>query len=191
MGSSGKGSAAATRPELSVGEVAVRAGVAVSTLHFWETKGLIASRRSSGNQRRYPRAVLRRVAVIKAAQALGIPLASVGEALAALPDGRPPTAADWARMSAAWRDELDRRIARLTCLRDSLTGCIGCGCLSLRLCPLRNPGDRAASAGSGAWLLERAGSGHEEGAAAEPGRPPVAQRRRPATRRAAPRGSGD
>ncbi|BBK38042.1 hypothetical protein STAQ_31200 [Allostella sp. ATCC 35155] len=190
MKRSATGAAAAAPSELSVGEVAARAGVAVSTLHFWEARGLIASRRSSGNQRRYPRAVLRRVAVIKAAQALGIPLASVGEALAALPDGRPPTAADWARMSAAWRDELDRRIARLTCLRDSLTGCIGCGCLSLRVCPLRNPGDRAASTGCGAWLLERAGSGREEGAAAEPGRPPGEKRRGPATRRAAPRDSG-
>lgn len=189
MNRSAKGASTAAPPELSVGEIGARAGVAVSTLHFWEAKGLIASRRSAGNQRRYPRAVLRRVAVIKAAQALGIPLASVGAALAALPDGRPPTAADWARMSAAWRDALDRRIARLTCLRDSLTGCIGCGCLSLRVCPLRNPGDRAASAGCGAWLLERAGSGHEEGAAAEPGRPPVGQRRGPATRRAVPRDS--
>lgn len=162
--------AAKGRRELTVGEVAARAGVAVSALHFWEEKGLIQSRRSAGNQRRYAREVLRRVAVIKSAQSLGIPLSAIGEALAGLPDGRPPTVADWARMSAIWREELDRRIARLTCLRDSLTGCIGCGCLSMAVCPLRNPGDRAAAAGCGAWLLERGGE-KEEGAAAEPGRP--------------------
>ena len=171
-----KGMAApgALRPELSVGEVAARSGVAVSALHFWEARGLIASRRSAGNQRRFPREVLRRVAVIKAGQSLGIPLAAIGQALARLPDGRTPTAADWARLSAAWRDELDQRIARMSRLRDSLSGCIGCGCLSMKVCPLRNPGDRAAAVGAGAYLLEHAGEGlpdEEEGAAAEPGRP--------------------
>lgn len=183
------GAARALR-ELTVGEVAARAGVAVSTLHFWEAKGLIASRRSVGNQRRYPRAVLRRVAVIKAAQSLGIPLAAIAEALASLPDGRPPTVADWARLSAAWHDDLDRRIARLTCLRDSLAGCIGCGCLSLAVCPLRNPGDRAAAAGCGAYLLERAGTINEEGAPAVPEPPRPGRRVASSIRRAGRRGSG-
>src|SRR6188768_783272 len=126
---------------LSVGEVAKRSGVAVSTLHFYETKGLIRSLRTEGNQRRYPRGVLRRVAVIKVAQRTGIPLASIQAALAALPQGRAPTAEDWAALSRAWRAELDERIRRLSQLRDQLDGCIGCGCLSLKTCPLRNPGD--------------------------------------------------
>lgn len=141
---------------LSVGEVAERSGVAVSALHFYETKGLIRSLRSAGNQRRYPRGVLRRVAVIKAAQRLGVPLVEVGEALAALPEGRAPTAADWARLSARWRLALDERIACLTRLRDQLSDCIGCGCLSMKACPLRNPGDTLAAEGAGARLLEPA-----------------------------------
>lgn len=140
---------------LGIGEVARRAGVAVSTLHFYEAKGLIRSWRSTGNQRRYARDVLRRVAVIKVAQRLGIPLARVGEALAALPDSRTPTARDWARLSAQWRHELDERVERMTRLRDSLDDCIGCGCLSLQTCPLRNPGDQVAELGAGAWALER------------------------------------
>ena len=136
--------------ELSVGEVAKRAGVAVSTLHFYESAGLIASWRNAGNQRRYPRDVLRRVAVIKVAQRAGIPLASVRKALAALPNGRTPNAQDWARLSAKWAAELDARIAQLTRLRDEMTGCIGCGCLSLGTCPLRNERDRLAKMGPGA-----------------------------------------
>lgn len=140
---------------LGVGELARRAGVAVSTLHFYESKGLIRSWRSSGNQRRYARDVLRRVAVIKVAQKLGIPLARIGKALATLPESRTPNARDWARLSAQWRGELDERIERLSRLRDSLDDCIGCGCLSLETCPLRNPGDRIAERGSGAWALER------------------------------------
>lgn len=148
----GTGRAAA---HLGVGEVARRTGVAVSTLHFYEAKGLIRSWRSAGNQRRYARDVLRRVAVIKVAQKLGIPLARVARALATLPDSRTPNARDWARLSAQWREELDGRIERLTRLRDSLDDCIGCGCLSLASCPLRNPEDRVAERGSGAWALER------------------------------------
>lgn len=144
-----------TSTHLGVGELARRAGVAVSTLHFYESKGLIRSWRSSGNQRRYARDVLRRVAVIKVAQKLGIPLARIGEALATLPESRAPNARDWARLSAQWRGELDERIERLSRLRDSLDDCIGCGCLSLESCPLRNPGDRVAQRGSGAWALER------------------------------------
>ncbi len=143
--------------ELSVGEVARRSGVAVSTLHFYEAKGLIESRRSAGNQRRYPRSVLRRVAVIKVAQRAGIPLSAIGEALAALPRDRAPGAADWARLSAGWRAELDRRIATLERLRDQLDDCIGCGCLSLDRCPLRNAGDRLGEAGPGAHLLDPGG----------------------------------
>jgi MerR family redox-sensitive transcriptional activator SoxR len=141
--------------ELSVGEVAERCGVAVSTLHFYESKGLISSYRNRGNQRRYPRAVVRRVAVIKVAQSTGLPLATIRNALASLPDGRVPTVKDWAMLSAAWRADLDDRIATLTRLRDQLSGCIGCGCLSLKTCPLRNPQDRARERGPGARLFDR------------------------------------
>lgn len=140
--------------ELSVGEVAERSGVAVSTLHFYETKGLIKSWRTGGNQRRYARDVLRRVSIIKVAQRTGIPLAEIKAALDTLPDGRTPNKKDWTRLSARWREDLDTRIEELTRLRDSLDGCIGCGCLSMKSCPLRNPGDRAAELGSGAWYLE-------------------------------------
>lgn len=126
---------------LSVGDVAHRAGVAISTLHFYEREGLISAWRNAGNQRRYPRDILRRVAVIKTAQRVGIPLAEIREALAALPDGRTPTADDWAKLSASWKAQLDERIQHLKQLRDQLDGCIGCGCLSLTECPLRNPDD--------------------------------------------------
>jgi MerR family redox-sensitive transcriptional activator SoxR len=142
------------RGELSVGEVAERSGVAVSTLHFYESKGLIKSRRNPGNQRRYPREVLRRVAVIKVAQRTGIPLASIHEALTTLPEGRTPTATDWRKLSARWKAELDERIARLTQLRDQLSGCIGCGCLSIKDCPLRNPWDALSAQGPGPRLLD-------------------------------------
>ena len=140
--------------ELTVGEVAKRSGVAVSAIHFYEAKGLILSWRNAGNQRRYPREVLRRVAIIKVAQRLGFPLAEIRRALDALPQGRTPTARDWARLSARWHAELDDRIARLTKLRDQLTGCIGCGCLSMSDCPLRNPFDELAEEGAGPRLLE-------------------------------------
>lgn len=141
--------------DLSVGEVAARAGVAVSTLHFYETKGLIQSWRSAGNQRRYPRAVLRRVAVIRIAQQIGIPLSEIAETLKSLPDERTPTAEDWKRMSEQWRAQLDERIIKLTQLRDRLSSCIGCGCLSVSSCLLRNRDDRLAREGPGARLLER------------------------------------
>lgn len=139
---------------LTVGEVAARSGVAVSAIHFYEAKGLIRSQRSPGNQRRYPRAVLRRVAIIKAAQKLGIPLASIREALSALPQDTMPSTADWARMSAIWRAELDARINSLIRLRDHLDDCIGCGCLSISSCPLRNPYDMLSEKGPGPHLLE-------------------------------------
>ena len=135
--------------QLTVGQVAARSGVAVSTLHFYEAQGLIQSWRNRGNQRRYPREVLRRVAVIKVAQRTGIPLAEIRDALGALPDKRAPTSGDWKRLSTLWRADLDERINRLTRLRNQLDGCIGCGCLSLRACALSNPDDLAEQLGSG------------------------------------------
>lgn len=141
--------------ELSVGEVARRAGVSVSTLHFYEAEGLITSHRTSGNQRRYSRGILRRVAVIKVAQRAGVPLREIAQALARLPVGRRLTAADWARMSARWKQDLDLRIDSLTALRNQLSECIGCGCLSLAVCPLRNPADRLGKAGAGPRLMPR------------------------------------
>src|SRR5206468_3858656 len=128
--------------ELTVGEVARRSGVPVSALHFYEAEGLIRSRRSAGNQRRFPRGILRRVAIIKVAQRAGVSLKEIKEALARLPESRPPTPEDWAEMSAGWRDALDARIRVLIAIRDQLSGCIGCGCLSLSVCPLRNPDDK-------------------------------------------------
>jgi MerR family redox-sensitive transcriptional activator SoxR len=141
-------------PELSVGEVARRSGLAVSAIHFYESKGLIRSRRSSGNQRRYPREVLRRVAIIKVAQRTGMPLKTISDAFRALPAERAPTIADWTRLSSLWKAELERRIDRLTRLRDHLTDCIGCGCLSVKSCPLRNPWDELSGQGSGPRLLD-------------------------------------
>jgi MerR family transcriptional regulator, redox-sensitive transcriptional activator SoxR len=138
---------------LSVGEVARRSGIAVSALHFYETRGLLASERSAGNQRRYRRDVLRRVAFIRAAQALGIGLAEIAAALRQLPEQRTPTKADWARLSSRWRAALDERIAALQALRDELQGCIGCGCLSLRSCRLYNPRDALGQRGPGAQRL--------------------------------------
>ncbi len=140
--------------ELSVGEVAERSGVAVSTLHFYETKGLIRSQRNRGNQRRYPRSILRRVAVIKVAQRTGIPLSEIADALSVLPHDRPLTAEDWRALSKTWRRQLDDRIARLTKLRNQIDGCIGCGCLSMQECPLRNPLDTLGAEGPGPRLLE-------------------------------------
>ena len=140
--------------ELTVGEVAKRSGVAVSALHYYESEGLIHSWRNQGNQRRYAREVLRRVAVIKVAQRSGIPLASIRKALEGLPNGRTPTAEDWGKLSAGWKAELNDRITRLTRLRDQLDGCIGCGCLTLGVCPLRNPGDKLSKLGPGARLLD-------------------------------------
>jgi MerR family redox-sensitive transcriptional activator SoxR len=143
----------ATPAELTVGEVAARSGVAVSALHFYEAQGLISSRRTAGNQRRYPREVLRRVAFIRASQGVGIPLRRIKAALDQLPAGRTPTRKDWERLSAAWRNDLDDQIARLQRLRDNLSGCIGCGCLSLELCTLVNPDDIAGRQGPGARNL--------------------------------------
>ncbi len=138
---------------LSVGEVAKRSGVAVSALHFYESKGLIKSRRNAGNQRRYTRDVLRYVAIIKIAQRIGIPLATISEAFSVLPEGHTLSAKEWKQLSSRWREELDRRINTLTALRDELNGCIGCGCLSRSDCPLRNPNDQLGAQGTGARLL--------------------------------------
>ena len=141
------------RKTLSVGEVARRSGVAISALHFYETKGLIHSRRNAGNQRRYSRDVLRVVALIKVAQRVGIPLADIGRALATLPDGHAPSAEDWRRLSDGWKNQLEDRIDQLTKLRDQLDGCIGCGCLSLKTCKLYTPDDIAAEGGPGPRVL--------------------------------------
>jgi MerR family transcriptional regulator, redox-sensitive transcriptional activator SoxR len=138
---------------LSIGEVSARAGVAPSALRYYEQQGLVVATRTAGGARRYPRSVLRRLAFVRAAQNVGLSLAEVRAALDTLPADRPPTARDWARLSRSWRDRLDEQIAALTQLRDGLTSCIGCGCLSLGRCALSNPGDVAGSAGPGArWL---------------------------------------
>lgn len=138
---------------LSVGELAKRGGVAVSALHYYEARGLIQSQRSAGNQRRYAKAMLRRVAFIRAAQQLGLGLVEIAEVLQQLPEQRTPNKADWARLSAHWRAQLDARISALQDLRDRLDGCIGCGCLSLKSCALYNPDDRCAKSGTGAQRL--------------------------------------
>ena len=138
---------------LSVGEVAERSGVAVSAIHFYEAKGLISSVRSTGNQRRFPRSELRRIAVIKVAQRAGISLAEIREALATLPSDRAVSARDWTRLSKRWKSDLESRIRSLEALRDQLGDCIGCGCLSLNTCPLRNPMDELAEEGPGPHLL--------------------------------------
>ena len=142
--------------ELSVGEIARRSGVAVSALHFYEAKGLIHSMRSAGNQRRYGRDTLRRIAIIRAAQRVGMPLATIRDALASLPEARTPTRRDWSRLSSAWREELDARIRELIRMRDTLDDCIGCGCLSLDRCRLANPGDVLGGKGAGPQRWEEA-----------------------------------
>lgn len=135
--------------EFSVGQLAARSGVAVSALHFYEREGLISSRRTVGNQRRYSRDTLRRVAFIRVSHRVGIPLANIRVALDTLPDGRTPTKKDWARLSRSWHADLTTRIDELTRLRDHLTDCIGCGCLSMSTCALTNPDDRLAVDGAG------------------------------------------
>lgn len=140
---------------LTIGEVAARSGVATSALRFYEAEGLISSTRTTGNQRRYERSTLRRIALIQAGKAAGISLDEIRDALTALPGERSPTKRDWERLSRRWRDDLDRRIATLNALRDRLTGCIGCGCLSLKTCSLLNPEDEAAALGAGPQYLEQ------------------------------------
>jgi len=140
---------------LSIGEVAARSGVATSALRFYEAQGLLASQRTSGNQRRYERAVLRRVALIRAGRAAGIRLERIRTALDTLPAERTPTRRDWERLSRAWRSDLDEQIAMLHAVRDRLTTCIGCGCLSIDACTLLNPDDEAGGLGSGAHYIAR------------------------------------
>jgi MerR family transcriptional regulator, redox-sensitive transcriptional activator SoxR len=149
---------------LPIGEVSRRAGFAASALRFYEKEGLISGSRSDGGQRRYPRSVLRRLAFVRAAQNVGLSLDEVRAALATLPDSRVPTRSDWARLSTGWRQRLDAQIDGLVALRDGLTSCIGCGCLSLRRCALSNPGDIAAGVGAGARYLPPALRRPEQGA---------------------------
>lgn len=138
---------------LTIGDVVQRSGVPHSALRFYEQRGLVHAERTAGNQRRYPREVLRRLAFIRAAQRVGLSLDEISSALAGLPDGRTPTKRDWERLSNAWHAELEARIDGLIRLRDKLTGCIGCGCLSLRSCSLYNPGDELAGQGPGSARL--------------------------------------
>ena len=140
---------------LSVGDVARRSGLAVSAIHFYERKGLIAADRTGGNQRRYGRDVLRRLALIRAAQEVGLPLSEVADALKTLPAGRSPTPADWRRIANGWADRLDARIRVLQRLRHDLDSCIGCGCLSMKRCQLFNPADRLSEEGTGGVALSR------------------------------------
>jgi MerR family redox-sensitive transcriptional activator SoxR len=159
---------------MAIGEVAARSGVAVSALRYYEAEGLVSCERTSGGARRFPRSVLRRLAFIRAAQNVGLSLPEIREALATLPEGRTPTARDWARLSQSWRARLDEQIAALTQLRDGLAACIGCGCLSLARCALSNAGDVAAAYGPGArWLspaLRRVpATSNAGGAAGRPG----------------------
>jgi MerR family redox-sensitive transcriptional activator SoxR len=144
--------------EIPIGVLAARSGVSTSALRFYEAQGMIRASRNPRNQRRYPRYTLRRVAFIRAAQRLGLSLQEIRLALAGLPSDKAPAKADWARLSRAWRPRLDARIAELEKLRDELTGCIGCGCLSLRTCRLINRDDVAVEDGAGSYLeMDRGG----------------------------------
>jgi MerR family redox-sensitive transcriptional activator SoxR len=140
--------------ELTIGELSARSGVATSAIRYYEQRGLVSSRRTTGNQRRYARATLRRLAFLRTAQRVGLALEEIEAALATLPSNRTPTKADWARLSRSWRPRLDAQIAQLERLRDTLDSCIGCGCLSLRRCALSNPDDVVAARGPGPVLLE-------------------------------------
>ena len=139
---------------LTIGDLSRRSGVSTSALRYYESQGLIASQRTAGNQRRFARAMLRRVAFIRSAQRVGLTLEEIADALGTLPEGRTPTRADWDRLSRSWRPRIDAQIERLERLRDKLDGCIGCGCLSLRTCSLQNPEDEVAPRGPGAVYLE-------------------------------------
>lgn len=143
------------REPCSVGDLAKRSGVAVSTIHFYESKGLIQGWRTDGNQRRYSRKVLRRIAFIRVAQQAGIPLSAIKDQLANYPNDRPLSKDDWVALVSGWKALLEDRIASLARLRDNMTDCIGCGCLSLAACPLRNPDDALAREGAGPRLLAR------------------------------------
>ena len=140
--------------ELTIGDLSERSGIAASAIRYYEDRGLVWSRRTTGNQRRYERPMLRRLAFIRTAQRVGLSLEEIEEALATLPSNRTPTKVDWSRLSRGWRPRLDAQIAQLERLRDTLDSCIGCGCLSLKRCNLSNPGDLAASRGPGPVFLE-------------------------------------
>jgi MerR family transcriptional regulator, redox-sensitive transcriptional activator SoxR len=140
--------------ELTIGDLSERSGIAASAIRYYEDRGLVWSRRTTGNQRRYERPMLRRLAFIRTAQRVGLSLEEIEEALSTLPSNRTPTKADWSRLSRGWRPRLDAQIAQLERLRDTLDSCIGCGCLSLKRCNLSNPGDLAASRGPGPVFLE-------------------------------------
>jgi MerR family redox-sensitive transcriptional activator SoxR len=145
---------------LTIGDLSGRSGVAASALRYYESVGLIAAERTAGNQRRYPRHMLRRIAFIRAAQRVGLSLDEIEEALSSLPDGRTPTKADWQRVSRSWTDRIDQQIADLERLKDRLTGCVGCGCLSLRTCTLSNPDDEQGGRGIGpAWVRTEENNG--------------------------------
>ena len=139
---------------LTIGQLAERSGVATSAIRFYESRGLLSSERTVGNQRRYAQSTLRRIAFVRTAQRIGLSLEEIGEALATLPAGRAPTRSEWTRLSQTWRPRLDAQIRRIELLRDRLDGCIGCGCLSLRSCALTNPGDDLSDLGPGAVLLD-------------------------------------
>jgi MerR family redox-sensitive transcriptional activator SoxR len=141
--------------ELTIGELAARSGVSQSAVRFYERQGLISARRTDGNQRRFPGVTLRRVALVQAGKAAGIPLERIRAALDELPDGKTPTKRDWERLSRSWRREIDERIETLVSIRGRLTTCIGCGCLSLKTCALLNPEDEASRLGGGAHYLRR------------------------------------
>jgi MerR family transcriptional regulator, redox-sensitive transcriptional activator SoxR len=141
--------------DLTIGELSARSGVAPSALRFYEERGLIRADRTDGNQRRYPRSTLRRIALVRAGRAAGIPLERIQQALDSLPTERSPTRRDWERLSRAWRADIEERISLLEALRDRLTTCIGCGCLSIDRCSLLNPDDEAAAFGAGAHYLRR------------------------------------
>jgi MerR family transcriptional regulator, redox-sensitive transcriptional activator SoxR len=140
---------------LTIGELAARSGLSASALRFYEREGLVSAQRTSGNQRRYERATLRRIALVRAGRAAGIPLAEIRSALETLPSRRTPSRRDWERLSRAWRADIDGRIATLEAIRDRLNTCIGCGCLSIDRCTLLNPDDEAAAQGPGAHYLTR------------------------------------
>ncbi len=139
---------------LTIGQLSERSGVAPSALRYYEAQRLITATRTSGNQRRYQRAMLRRIAFVRSAQRVGLTLEEIAEALATLPGGRAPTRSDWARLSRSWRPRIEAQIERLERLRDRLDGCIGCGCLSLSRCSLQNPEDVVSDRGPGAVYLE-------------------------------------
>ena len=144
----------AAMTEVTIGELSERSGIPASAIRYYETRGLVTSRRTTGNQRRYARSMLRRLAFIRTAQRVGLTLEEIEEALSTLPSSRTPTKADWARLSRGWRPRLDAQIAQLERLRDTLDACIGCGCLSLRRCALSNPGDVVAPRGPGPVFLD-------------------------------------